>query len=83
MHPAAAFTFFIIKESCINRSQQFSGLQSHYIYGEGMESNKKKLIGGMRQLGQEPGQGRNKSEVSLTLLWHWGEREVVNFNGRR
>lgn len=32
---------FIIKESCINGGQQFSVLQSHYIYREGMESNKK------------------------------------------
>lgn len=40
--------FDIIKELCINGSQQFSVLQSHYIYREGMESNKKKLIGGMR-----------------------------------
>lgn len=41
-----------------------------------------KLIGGMRQLGQELGQGQNKSEVSLTALWLWRERSV-NFNGRR
>lgn len=52
----------------------FAALQSHYIYREGMESNKKKLIGGMRQLGQEPGQGQDKSEVSLTALWLCGER---------
>lgn len=49
----AAFCFLrpafdIIKELHINGSQQFSVLQSHYIYREGMESNKKKLIGGMR-----------------------------------
>lgn len=73
--PAFAASFrFIIKELCINGSQQFSALQSHYIYREGMESNKKKLIGGMRQLGQEPGQGQNKSEVSLTALRLWRER---------
>lgn len=31
-------------------------------------TKKKKLIGGMRQLGQELGQGQNKSEVSSTAL---------------
>lgn len=39
----SAFAAGIIKELCINGSQQFSALQSHYIYREGMESNKKKI----------------------------------------
>ena len=36
----------------------------------------------MRQLGQEPGQGQNKSEGSSTALWLWRGRSG-NFNGKR
>ncbi len=40
-HASSPSFRFIIRESHVNGSQQFSVLQSHYIYRERMESNKK------------------------------------------
>lgn len=63
--------------ACVNGSQQFFLLLllllppilaiSLHLPGRDGEQQKK-LIGGVRQLGRQPGQGRNKSEVSWTLL---------------
>lgn len=72
----------LLKNSALTGVSGFLSCNFITFTAMGWRATKKKLIGGMRQLGQELGQGQNKSEVSSTALWLWRERSG-NFNGRR
>lgn len=58
----------LLKNSALTGVSSFLYCNFITFRAMGWSATKKKLIGGMRQLGQEPGQGQNKSEVISTAL---------------